>query len=252
MGSRIFLLPTVFPIISSPIISPFGIDLSTASIGNIYYRISRDQSLLSVIDDYIEAYDPNAVQGSAVVEALVVTWVDVPLAFFVAETVSFQAVLATTGVSSYVFFFYGNSSHPDGALVGINFGDGISYVREDGNAGIEFRGNVYNAIGAFFYRVDDFTLTTNSPVNTPQSTTPPPIIPCQFDGNLRLAGGISEGFQVNNNVLEQHHTFDRLELCYNGRYNPICSRYVTPADATVICRIHGLNTQSKLGKSISF
>ena len=232
----LFQIPYNFPLQSPPIFAPFLSDLSTVSTGNIYYRLIRDQNLLRSIDSLIMAYDPSADESNPTIEALIVTWQDVPQAFVVSTTVSFQAVLATTGVSSYVFYLYGNSSHPDGATVGINYGDGVSYILEDNRAGIELRGNVYNAVGFFFYRVDG--TESDSPATETTTTLPPtapPPVMCTFVGEFRVAGGTREIFQVYNGVPEYQTTIQHIEVCYNGIYNPICSEYISASDAAVIC-----------------
>jgi len=261
LGERVFQTPYFFPFVSPPIIAPSATDL-ISSTGNIYYRLTTDDLLLQAINAYVLDYDTDVGDGGSIVEALVVSWVNVPLAFASDITLSFQAILATTGARSYVSFLFSNSTNFGGPLVGINYGDGFSYHQESSEAGIEFRSNVNGVVGFFFYRMDgrsNGTTATQQPETTDpgntdaptsdvpisSTSTPAPVVSCTFDKDLRVLRRGSARFVVTNGRPEIRTDLQGIELCYSGTFNPICSTFTSSADATAICRSAGANYQSE-------
>ena len=245
-----FQRPNVFPIVSPPIVAPSATDLSLSS-GDIYYRLSTDETLLRAINGFVVDYDANIGDGRSISEALIVSWVNVPLAFATNFTLSFQAILATTGERSYAFFLFGNSSHPGGPLVGVNYGDDIRYYQENTQPGIESRSNINGVAGFFFYRLDERgneTITpppteTTSPGRTDTFTSEAPVtndpdVSCNFDRDLRVVRR-STTFEVTNGQPEVWTNIQGVEVCYSGTYNPVCSNFISEADAAAICRTAG-------------
>ncbi len=239
LGERINQRPFQFPLMSPPIIAPFISDHTTESTGNVYYRTISDRNHLAVLGNTI-----GLGQSGEVEEALVVTWEQVPLEFS-RQVNSFQAVLATTGDRSYVIFLYGNESHNDGALIGINFGDGYSNITENNDYGIELRSNTQNYIGLFLYQVGGSggggpsTSSTTSDFVTMIPTmpdTPPSIESCDVERQFRSAGGVTTSFEVMNSRPNYQYNIRRVEVCHNSVYRPICSDFISTIEATVICR----------------
>lgn len=223
-------VPGSFPFPSPPIIAPFSIDLTTAPGGNVFYRFTSDRTILQVFDEFVDEIG-GGVQRHAV-EALIVTWYNVSLSSINTITTTFQAALVTNGLQSYIFFVYDDSYHPDGAEVGINYGNGQNYISEVTNsnsAGIENRGNVPTITGLFYYRAD---IMQGSNVTSPSDI-------CYVNLDLRPGGYTTNSFRVLDGTPQTVITIQYVEVCSNGRFGGICDRYLDSLDAAVICRYFG-------------
>ena len=96
--------------------------------------------------------------------AIVVTWNDVqewfPVPRLQADN-SFQAIIATDGVTTYVALFYREVDLARAAQVGFNAGDDVGYflvasLRDASSQGIQSRSNLqsYDRPGFYVYRID--------------------------------------------------------------------------------------------------
>ncbi|XP_065916878.1 uncharacterized protein [Dysidea avara] len=144
-GSRFEIhTPLSFPLggINNKIIAPYWADVDTGGIGNIYYRQTTDPSILTRATSEIKAAFPMS-QNVTIKNLLIATWYKV--GYFVEnadKTNTFQCVLATSEVESFVIFLYadgriqwttGGRSRGREALAGINGGDGFNFVTIPGS-----------------------------------------------------------------------------------------------------------------------
>ncbi|XP_065911625.1 protein mesh-like isoform X3 [Dysidea avara] len=136
--------PDQFPLNDSKeIIAPFWADVDTTGTGGISYRETTDPDLLSRADEDIKVAFPRSA-GFSSSYLFIATWNRV--GYYeskVDKTNTFQAVLATNGLQSFVIFLYADgeiqwttgdaSSGLNGlggipAQVGFNAGDGLRYA----------------------------------------------------------------------------------------------------------------------------
>lgn len=133
----------------------------TASRGGIFYRVTSDPELMYqvysiVLQEMNVIFDPEY--------AIVVTWNDVqewfPVPRLQADN-SFQAIIATDGVTTYVALFYREVDLARAAQVGFNAGDDVGYflvasLRDASSQGIQSRSNLqsYDRPGFYVYRID--------------------------------------------------------------------------------------------------
>ena len=168
--------PEPFPISSPPLVAPFWRDVDITRGGSVYYRIiSGSNELLQGINLAIRSSFGTTFSASYV---LVVTWVNVTPPLGDLRNNTFQAILATDGIQSYIVFIYGDMQWSEGAEVGFNsgfpnFNDSsffsIASVNGLDSFGIQRRTNVpFDIEGLYLYRVD---VTPTAPPSIP--TAPP-------------------------------------------------------------------------------
>ena len=173
LGSE-YTIPSIsdFPFGSPPLIAPFWIDLVTNSGGTIFFRFLNDNTGVdSAVNSYNNFSSPTYVSGGV----LLVTWDQVALFSRTETTGTFQVLLTTDGITSYVFYAYSDEIYPSGVVVGINVGDGINFDLQAspllGNSDTIARGTnieFFERRGLYFYRLDNLpgtpTISTASPV----------------------------------------------------------------------------------------
>ena len=181
--------PQPFPI-STPLIAPFWADLYTEYFGSLWYRLTTDSDIIERIREEVASAFPELTTFSAT-EVLIATWdhvgyccssnspvklytniiiidiicVDshaVSYCCFFSQTVTFQCILATDGINSFVFFLYGdgeiNSYLSRRAQVGLNAGNGVDFISVNGSLtssifNIDQESNV-GCPGVFVYQVN--------------------------------------------------------------------------------------------------
>ena len=185
--------PEPFPISSPPLVAPFWRDVDITQGGSVYYRIissssttSGSRQLLLGINLSIGSSFGTTFSASYV---LVVTWVNVVPPRGDLRNNTFQAILATDGIQSYVAFIYGDMQWSEGAEVGFNSGvrdfNGSSFsiasVNGPDSFNIQRRTNVpsLNTEGLYVYRVD-------------VTPTAPPFIPTAPPGSGSGSGGSTD------------------------------------------------------------
>ncbi|NXN98362.1 TECTA protein, partial [Rhinopomastus cyanomelas] len=185
-GSVPDFTPEPFPLSSHrpPFVAPYWADVDTRLGGHVYYRQSHDPHLLATV-----ATDLQVVATSPPQQSPKPTWVFVAtwdqVAFFGAatnKTNTFQAVLATDGVTSFVLLNYGelqwttgisNQGNPYSGLgglpaqAGFHSGDDSHYFNLPGARTpsvllIGRRSNI-GVPGRWIFRVDEFTATEGPP-----------------------------------------------------------------------------------------
>ena len=219
--------PTDFPFSSQPLIAPFWIDLIIRnSGGTISYRFLNDTTAVdSAVNLYNNFSSPTYVSSGV----LLVTWDQVELYDQSDTTGTFQVLLTTDRISSYVFYTYSDEIYPSGAVVGINVGDGINF---DLQASLSLRNSetiaqgtnieLFARQGLYFYRLDNFS--------TPSTST----VSC-VDGDFSFQQATtrtfisSEGFYVSNVSL-------LLTTCVGRIFGGVCRRRFDDVDAEVACR----------------
>ena len=123
--------------------------------GVVYYRIARDsetllQSAAYIMAEYEVQFTPTYV--------VVITWVEVP--GLSAGNSTFQLLMASDGIQSYILFAYEPVWVVNNFQVGYSFGDGVSYFTlANGVSGTYVLTSTTNVIrdptpGRFVYRVD--------------------------------------------------------------------------------------------------
>ena len=184
--------PDPFPI-STPLIAPFWTDLYTGYFGSLWYRVTRDSDVIERIKEEVASAFPELTTFSAT-EVVIATWDHVGYCcspsspvrlcknilfwnchtilhycccFFVLsfclQTVTFQCILATDGINSFVFFLYGdgeiNSDFFHRAQVGLNAGNGVDFITVQGSLtsdifNIDHDSNV-GCPGVFVFQVNE-------------------------------------------------------------------------------------------------
>ncbi|KAM6032779.1 sushi, nidogen and EGF-like domain-containing protein 1 isoform 3-T3 [Theristicus caerulescens] len=199
--------PQPFPLPGHrPFVAPYWADVDTRLGGDVFYRQSQEPELLArLARDLATAVTPPDPTPQPT-WAFVATWHRV--SFFGAasnKVNTFQAVLATTGATSFVILNYGdiqwttgisNQGDPHSGLGGIpaqagfNSGDDIHYYNIPGSRSpavlhVGRRSNV-GVPGRWIFRVDEFTATEgphiftetpNTPSPTPDTPSPTPNTP---------------------------------------------------------------------------
>eukprot|EP00105_Crassostrea_gigas_P046428 XP_019930576.1 PREDICTED: sushi, nidogen and EGF-like domain-containing protein 1 [Crassostrea gigas] len=154
-----------FPINGShKMIAAFWTDIDTDPGGSLWYRTSTDSSILQLGTNIIRTTFPSFVTFSAT-WMMVVTWEEVA-AYGCSNTSiitcqqrnTFQLVLITNGVYSFVVFNYNKITWAKSTQVGINAGDGINYYSvpgsmKDSMLNLTQMSNV-GVPGQFVFRVD--------------------------------------------------------------------------------------------------
>ncbi|XP_040550999.1 sushi, nidogen and EGF-like domain-containing protein 1 [Gallus gallus] len=179
-----------------PFVAPYWADVDTRLGGDVFYRESRSEELLrGVARDIAPIVAPHPPTDGAPIPtwAFVATWDRVP--FFGAaskKTNTFQAVLATDGVASFIILNYGdiqwttgiaNQGDPHSGLGGVpaqagfNSGDDVHYYNIPGSRTpavlhINRTSNI-GVPGRWVFRVDEFTVTEGPPLS-PTVPTPDP------------------------------------------------------------------------------
>eukprot|EP00731_Ephydatia_muelleri_P016469 Em0009g893a len=126
--------PTQFPIPTYPVVAPYQADVDTRGIGNVWYRITRNATLLAKA-----ANDIHSLTGASVSLQwlFIATWDHVGYySYGTDKTNTFQAVLATDNVRSYAIFQYADGLiqwPSSGAQVGFNAGNNVNYVNIPGS-----------------------------------------------------------------------------------------------------------------------
>ncbi|NWI91347.1 TECTA protein, partial [Pitta sordida] len=175
--------PEPFPLPGRPFVAPFWADVDTRLGGDVFYRQSRDSHLLErLAQDLAPARTPGDPPPSPT-WAFVATWHRV--AFFGAasdKVNTFQAVLASDGVTCFVLLNYGdlqwttgianNGDHHTGlggvpAQAGFNSGDDVHYYNIPGSRSpavrtLGRRSNV-GVPGRWVFQVDTFRATEGPP-----------------------------------------------------------------------------------------
>ncbi|XP_065510658.1 sushi, nidogen and EGF-like domain-containing protein 1 [Caloenas nicobarica] len=173
--------PEPFPLPQRPLLAPFWADVDTRLAGDVFYRQSRQPALLARLGRDIVTAVPSP--GPPPTWAFVATWDRVT--FFGAATQkvnTFQAVLATNGVNSYVMFNYGDLSWTTGianqgdahtglggtaAQAGFNSGDPAHYATLPGSRSPRVlgvaRGTNVGVPGRWIFRVDVDVVTPGPP-----------------------------------------------------------------------------------------
>ena len=215
--------PRDFPFPSPPLVAPFWIDLDHRVNGAIYYRNITNLTLIDEINFAVNIYNGfRTIYTSRF--SVIVTWDNVPLALSGESTGIVQALITTDGIESYVFFAYSASIFPNGAVIGINAGDGVNFILQSsmllGNSNnIAFETNVaiFQVRGIYLFRLD------NLGAPTPTTSTPP---------------SCSNGDLILDDVSQISQTdFTGVPLvCIDGTLGGICSTGFDGRDALVICR----------------
>ncbi|KYO26244.1 sushi, nidogen and EGF-like domain-containing protein 1 [Alligator mississippiensis] len=191
--------PDPFPLADGrPFVAPYWGDVDTRLGGHVYYRQSRDATLLRRLTRDLRAYFPGI--HFTATWALVATWDHV--AFFGAATTvarkenTFQAVLATDGDISFIMLNYEDIQWTTGiasggdpltglggtaAQAGFNSGDNTHYYnipgsRTDNVLNIQRTSNV-GVPGRWVFQVDVGISTvapSTAPPAPPRTTAPPP------------------------------------------------------------------------------
>ncbi|XP_054660981.1 sushi, nidogen and EGF-like domain-containing protein 1 isoform X4 [Grus americana] len=185
--------PEPFPLPGHrPFVAPYWADVDTRLGGNVFYRQSRKPELLARLARDLAAAVTYPDPTPQPTWAFVATWDRV--SFFGAasnKVNTFQAVLATDEVTSYVMLNYGDIQWTTGianngdahtglggvpAQAGFNSGDDVHYYNIPGSRSPEVlrisrRSNV-GVPGRWIFRVDEFTATEGPPVFTENTPTP--------------------------------------------------------------------------------
>ncbi|XP_067996590.1 sushi, nidogen and EGF-like domain-containing protein 1 [Melanerpes formicivorus] len=186
--------PKPFPLAEPiPFVAPYWADVDLRLGGKVFYRQSRERSLLARLRQDLAAAAPPQGPAPSPTWAFLATWHQV--AFFGAasnKTNTFQAVLASDEVSSYVMLNYGSLQWTTGiadggnahsglgglpAQAGFNSGDDLHYYNLPGSRtpevlSIARRSNVA-VPGRWIFRVDEFTATEPPPTPAPGTAVPP-------------------------------------------------------------------------------
>ncbi|KAK2513524.1 hypothetical protein Q9966_016098 [Columba livia] len=182
--------PEPFPVAQRPLLAPFWADVDTTLGGAVFYRQSRQPALLARLARDIGTAVPSP--GPPPTWAFVATWDRVT--FFGAATKkvnTFQAVLATNGVTSFVMFNYGTISWTTGianqgnphtglggtpAQAGFNSGDPAHYAVLPGSRSPRVpniaRGSNVGVPGRWIFRVEGDIVTPGPPDVPPGDVTP--------------------------------------------------------------------------------
>ncbi|XP_065894648.1 sushi, nidogen and EGF-like domain-containing protein 1 [Dysidea avara] len=164
-------LPLQGSLRTTRIVAPYWADVDTRGTGNVFYRQTTNSSLLARATSEIRT----AFQNNITITNLVIATWDAVGYFEINDdkTNSFQCVLATNGVESFVIFLYAHGriewttgDASDGflgllgteALAGINAGDGMTFITISGSRtpdiiNIAETSNV-GIPGVYIYRVD--------------------------------------------------------------------------------------------------
>ena len=153
-----------FPFNSPPLIAPYFHDVDLNNGGTIFYRQTTDHNLVSGVDllsavgtlvnllTDLSDFNPSLL--------FIATWYQVApfqSLFRESDRNTFQAVLATDGETSIVSFIYGDIQWGEGAEIGFNAGDGVSFLSVPPSGvdtrDIETQSNV-GVRGVFIYQVD--------------------------------------------------------------------------------------------------
>ncbi|MCX6855567.1 MAG: cadherin-like beta sandwich domain-containing protein [Verrucomicrobia bacterium] len=182
-----------FPVLNlTPMIAPFWADVDTrhSSSGRVWYRVAQDSSTLSTIATTVANSFPSH-RGFTPTFAQIVTWDQVGYySQKVDKLNTFQLVVASHGVESYVLFYYpqnginwllGDLNTPTQLpSVGYDAGDGVNYHNMPGSrtnlvADLPAMSNTIPAsAGLQIYRMDTSMFTVppaGSPLNFPTSTS---------------------------------------------------------------------------------
>ena len=149
--------PRDFPFNSPPLIAPYFHDVDLNSGGTIFYRQTTDDNHLSSIGTFINLLTELSDFNPSLL--FVATWFQVAPYSGTGEIGqnTFQAVLATDGETSIVGFIYGDIQWGQGAEIGFNAGDGVSFLSVPPSGvdtrDIETQSNV-GVRGVFIYQVD--------------------------------------------------------------------------------------------------
>ena len=117
--------------LTHPIIAPFWDNIDTNFGGQIHYRQEFDPTITDAVQLDISAKFPD-VTGFFPTLVYVVTWetVEPSSSTFRGMVNTFQAVIASDGVNSFVRFNYGDLQWETGALIGISAGDTVNFIQD--------------------------------------------------------------------------------------------------------------------------
>lgn len=168
--------PILFPYSSTPIIAPLWCDVDTRGTGGgtVWYRLEQDAGDLAQISTQITSSVPTAA-GFQATYAFIATWDHVGYyASKVDKLNTFQAVVASNGLQSYVMFIYpenginwlkGDASGPGYPGMGLDGGDRVAYYNHPlaGTADLTTLPTLSNTTpavsGLFIFRIDGSTIT---------------------------------------------------------------------------------------------
>ncbi|XP_035428134.1 sushi, nidogen and EGF-like domain-containing protein 1 [Cygnus atratus] len=190
--------PNPFPLPGHrPFVAPYWADVDTRLGGDVFYRQTRSPELLARLTRELAPAVSPPEQVPQPTWAFVATWDRVSFFGAASDKVNtFQAVLATDGVTSFIMLNYGdiqwttgiaNQGDPHTGLGGIpaqagfNSGDDVHYYNIPGSRSpavlnIGRTSNV-GVPGRWIFRVDVFTATEGPPVPSEVPSTPPPPPP---------------------------------------------------------------------------
>nr|XP_022329841.1 sushi, nidogen and EGF-like domain-containing protein 1 [Crassostrea virginica] len=159
-----------FPISGShKIIAPFWTDIDTRQGGYLYYRTTTQSAILQRGTNKIRSLFPNIFHFSAS-WMMVVTWEDVAAygcspsgTITCQQWNTFQLVLITNGIQSFVVFNYNKITWTKSSQVGFNAGDGVNYFAVPGSMtdsmlNLPQMSNI-GIPGQFVFRVDQTNIT---------------------------------------------------------------------------------------------
>lgn len=167
--------PVPFPL-NVPVIAPFWSDIDTTNYGDIFFRKETNPSILNLISSNINQAFPylnNSYESSI---SIIITWYKVASYWDNNEGArdSFQCVLSTNGLMSFITFNYGRLDWPNPNInlsvqIGYDSGDFVNYI----NIGELYAANIndiniysnVNTSGRYIYRVDkrvDLSLVTST------------------------------------------------------------------------------------------
>ncbi|XP_052697611.1 sushi, nidogen and EGF-like domain-containing protein 1 [Crassostrea angulata] len=131
--------PQQFPSLFHRIIAPFLTDIDTRYGGYVWYRETTEHTVLQRGTNKIRSFFPGLPNFSAT-WMMIVTWEDVAAfgcssysTLSCSQRNTFQLVLKTDGVHSFVVFNYNKITWTKSTQVGFNAGDGIHYFAVPGS-----------------------------------------------------------------------------------------------------------------------
>ncbi|XP_051624933.1 sushi, nidogen and EGF-like domain-containing protein 1 [Manacus candei] len=189
--------PQPFPLPGHrPFVAPYWADVDTRLGGDVWYRQSRDPELLERLAQDLAPTVPPGDPPPRPTWALVATWDRVAYFGAASDKVNtFQAVLASDGVTCFVLLNYGDLQWTTGianmgdphtglggipAQAGFNSGDDVHYYNVPGSRTptvqtLSHRSNL-GVPGRWAFRVDHFE-ATEGPLEMPSRTPRTPSVP---------------------------------------------------------------------------
>ncbi|NXH16780.1 TECTA protein, partial [Bucco capensis] len=179
--------PEPFPLPGHrPFVAPYWADVDITLGGDVFYRQSQDQKLLAQVAKDLAPAVSSSEPPPKPTWAFVATWDKVSFFGAASDKVNtFQVVLATDGLTSYVMLNYGDLQWTTGisnqgdphtglgglpAQAGFNSGDDIHYYNLPGSRSPDVlnisQGSNVGLPGRWIFRVDLFT-ATEAPATTP-------------------------------------------------------------------------------------